>query len=161
MERSRTVKLGAGILVICLAGTAVLLIIARLFFGTTLNEPITIDVQVDAPERVQLNEPFAINIQVMSLVTTSQIIHSIDLNSSYLNSVNLSSSNPAYKAVADIPLTDFTSYRFEETLFAETTVPIELVFVGQEVGEFSGLMDICLDDGTLCLAFPLETEVVR
>ena len=161
MERSRTVKLVAGILVICLAGTAVLLIIARLFFGTTLNEPITIEVQVDAPQQVQLNEPFAVNIQVTNLVTTSQTLHSIDLNSSYLDSVNLSSSTPAYKAVAALPLTDFTSYRFEEALLAEATVPIELVFVGQEAGEFSGLMDICLDDGTLCLAHPLEITIVE
>ena len=161
MNRSVTVRLVVGIVAVCLVGTAVLFLAIRTLFGTTLNEPTSIEVQLDAPAQVTLNEPFAVTIQVTNLVTTSQTLHSIDLDSSYLENVNLSSTIPAYESVQSLPLTDFDSYLFEATIPAEATVPIELRFVGQKAGQFSGLIDVCLADGTLCLAQPLETTVVE
>jgi hypothetical protein len=158
IDRSRVVKFMVGIVVVCSLATAVLLLVMRLFIGTTLNEPTTVAVQIEAPEQISLNDPFAVTIQLTNLITASQILHSIDVESSYLE---LSGSTPTYKAVRHIPLTNFSSYRFEEELLAEETVAIELIFVGQTVGQFSGLIDICFADGTLCLARPLETIVVE
>ena len=154
-------KLVAGILAICLLGTAALLLIIRVFFGTTLNEPTTIKVQIDAPAQVLVNEPFAVTVRVTNLVTATQTLHSIDLDTIYLENISLSSSKPAYETVQPLPLTHFASYLFEEELPANTTVPIELIFVGQTVGQFSGLIDVCLTDGTLCLARSLETTIIE
>jgi hypothetical protein len=161
MERERVVKLVGVIGVVCLAGTAVALIIGRLFFGTVLNEPTTISVQLDAPQQVALNEPFAVTLHLTNLITTSQTLHSIDLDTNYLENVSLNSSSPSYKAVRSLPLTHFASYSFDWLLPAGRTTVVELMFVPEKAGQFSGLMDVCLEDGTLCQALSLETEVVE
>lgn len=159
MERGRILRLVGVITAVCVLGTAVTLVISRLMWGTALNEPTTIAVQLDAPEQVTVNEPFAVTIRVTSLITSSQVLHSIDLDTNYLDHVRLSGSAPAYQAVQSLPLTHFASYRFETELPAMNSRAIELMFVGETVGEFSGVVDICLEDGTLCLAQRLETEV--
>lgn len=160
-DRGRVVKLVVGMVVICLAGTAVLLLLFRTFWGTVLNEPTTVEVQVEAPDQVSIHEPFAVTIQMTNLITESQNLHSIDLDTRYLQNVRLDGSSPTYQASRKLPLTRFTSYRFDQTLPAGRTTTVELLFVGEAVGQFYGLMDICLMDGTLCLALPLETEVVE
>ena len=161
MNRSKIIRLAGLIIVICLVGTAVTIIISRLFFGTVLNKPITVEMQLDAPLQVALNEPFAVTLQITNLITASQTLHSIDLDTDYLESVSLASSSPNYKAVRSLPLTHFASYSFEaEIPVAETTV-IELMFVPEKAGQFTGLVDVCLEDGTLCQALSLETEVIE
>ena len=161
MARTQIIKLVLGIGVACLGGTAVFLLIARILAGTALNEPTTIAVQIEAPAQVTRNEPFAVSIQVSSLVTVNQTLHSIDLDRNYLNHVPLNGSAPAYRAVRTLPLTRFTSYQFAVPLPAQQTTVVELQFVGETVGQFVGVVDICLEDGTLCLAQRLETEVVE
>ncbi len=161
IDRRRIVKLAVGIVLACSLGTAVILLIIRIFFGTTLNTPTSVAIQVDAPEQIPLNEPFAVTIQLTNLITTSQMLHSIDVENSYLENISLNSSTPAYKTMRSLPLTKFASYTFEEEIPANQTVVIELNFVGQTVGQFSGLIDICMADGTLCLAHSLETTVVE
>ncbi|MCC6602835.1 MAG: hypothetical protein IT327_06475 [Anaerolineae bacterium] len=161
MERRRVLKLVGMIVAVCVLGTAVVLTISRLLWGTVLNEPTSIAVQIDAPEQVTVNEPFAVTIQVTSLITSSQVLHSIDLDTNYLDYVRLSGSAPAYQAVQALPLTHFASYRFDTEIPAMNSRTVELMFVGETVGEFSGLVDICLEDGTLCLAQRLETEVME
>lgn len=148
-------------MVVCSVGTAVTIIISRLMFGTVLNKPTTLEVQLDAPQQVALNEPFAVTLQLTNIFTASQILHSIDLDTHYLENVSLNSSNPGYKDVQRLPLTHFVSYSFEWLLPAGRTTIVELMFVPEKVGQFSGLVDICLDDGTLCQAVSLETEVVE
>ena len=53
MDRKRVVRLVGLIVVVCLVGTAVTLIISRLIFGTVTNEPITVEMEIDAPEQVR------------------------------------------------------------------------------------------------------------
>ena len=161
MERGQILRLVGVITAVCVLGTAVVLVISRLIWGTALNEPTTIEVQIDAPEQVTVNEPFAVTIQVTSLITSTQLLHSIDLDTDYLENVRLSGSAPAYQAVQSLPLTHFASYRFETEIPAKNSRAIELMFVGETVGEFSGVVDICLEDGTLCLAQQLQTKIVE
>lgn len=161
MERGRVLKLVGVIAAVCLVGTVLVLVISRLLWGTALNEPTTIEVQIAAPEQVTVNEPFAVTIQVTSLITSSQVLHSIDLDTNYLDHVRLSGSAPTYQAVQSLPLTHFASYRFETELPPMRSQAIELTFVGETVGEFSGVLDVCLEDGTLCLAQRLETVVIE
>jgi hypothetical protein len=161
LNRSRAVKVVVGVVGICSLGTAVILLLIRIFIGTTLNEPTSIAVQIDAPEQIPLDEPFVVTIQLTGLSTASQTLHSIDIETSYLENISLNGSTPTYKAVRSLPLTNFASYQFEEEIPAGKTVAIELNFVGKTVGQISGLIDICLADGTFCLARPLETRVVE
>lgn len=164
LNRGRIIKLAAAILSTCLMGTAVLILFVRIQVGGVLKEPVSVDVQIEAPEQVIVNEPFAVTLQLTNLFTATQTLHSIDFDSDYLENVRLSSAAPAYQAVRPLPFTNYTSYEFNHELpvneFRRPTV-IELIFVGETVGEFSGLMDICLADGTFCLALPLETAVVE
>ncbi len=140
-----------------------MLLSGRIFVGNVLKEPTTVEVVVDAPEQVILHEPFVVTLQLTNIITATQTVHSLDFSREYLRSVRLSSSAPAYRAVHPLPFTQFTSYTYDLTLpvdIINRPTVIELSFVGQTVGEFSGVMDICLEDGTLCLAVPLQTAVV-
>ena len=161
MDRKRVVRLIGLIVVVCVAGTAVAIIISRLFFGTVLNEPAIVEMQLDAPKQVTRNEPFAVTLQLRNIFTASQTLHSIDLDTDYLENIRLESTNPDFSDVRPLPLTRFASYSFDWLLPAGRTTKIELLFVPEEVGQFSGLIDVCLDDGTLCQALSLETEVVE
>lgn len=161
MDRTRVIRLVGLIILVCLAGTAVALVVGRLFFGTALNEPTTVEMQLNAPEQVTLNEPFAVTLQLTNLFTTSQTLHSIDLNADYLENIRLDSSSPEFGDVRPLPLTGFASYSFDWLLPPRRTSTVELTFVPAKVGQFSGLIDVCLDDGTLCQALPLEIEVVE
>ena len=161
VDRAALTRVIAGVLLLCTVGTAVVLIGMRIIFGTTVNEPTSIEVKVDGPAEVALNEPFAVTIRVSNLLTTSQTLHSFDLDTTYLENVQLNGSTPAYQSVHSLPLTRFDSYRYFETLPPNTTTAVELQFVGQKAGRFSGLIDICLDDGNLCMVRPLETTIVE
>lgn len=161
MDRKRVVRLVGLIIVVCLAGTAVALVVGRLFFGTVLNEPKTVEMQLNAPEQVTLNEPFVVTLRLTNVFTDSQTLHSIDLDNDYLENIRLDNSNPEFGDIRPLPLTGFASYSFDWLLPARRTTEIELRFVPEKAGQFSGLVDVCLDDGTLCQALPLETEVVE
>ena len=161
MEKGRIFKFVGFILLLCLAGTAVAIVIGRLTFGTVTNSPTTIDIRVNAPSQVTRNEPFAVTLRFTNLVPNSQTLHSIDLDTNYLENVRLASTVPNYKEVRTLPFTHFTSYNFEETLPATQITVVELTFLPEQVGQFSGLMDVCLEDGTLCQALPLAVEVVE
>lgn len=161
MDRTRIVRLMALILVICLVGTAVAVLLSRLLFGTVLNEPIAIEMQLEAPEQVALSQPFIVSLHLTNVFTASQTLHSIDLDGDYLENIRLDGSTPAFGEVRPLPFTGFHSYNFGSQLPAGQTTEIQLLFVPEKVGRFSGLVDVCLEDGTLCQALPLETEVVE
>ena len=161
MDRKRVVRLAGLILVVCSVGTAVTLIISRLFLGTVTNEPTAVEMEIDAPEQVALNEPFVAVLRLTNVFTGSQTLHSIDLERDYLENIRLDSSNPAFGEIRPLPLTGFASYSFDWLLPARRTSTVELMFVPERVGQFSGLVDVCLEDGTLCQALLLETEVVE
>ncbi len=161
MDRKRTVRLVGLIVAICLVGTAVALVVGRLFFGTVLNEPTTVEMEINAPEQVALNEPFVVTLQLTNVFTGSQTLHSIDLDNDYLENIRLDSSNPEFGEIRALPLTGFASYSFNWLLPARRTTEIELLFLPEKAGQISGLMDVCLEDGTLCQAIPLDVEVVE
>src|SRR5690606_5492108 len=99
-----------------------------------------------------------------NIVTSSQTLHSLDFEESYLEHVELLSTLPAFQAVQPLPLSEFASYKFDlelpvDIIHRPTTV--ELTLVGRSVGEFSGVLDVCLGDGTFCKALRLETAVVE
>lgn len=165
LDRARILRLVTTILVVCLMGTAVIVLIARILVGSVLKEPVTVEVQVRAPERVVVNEPFAVTLQLNNLVTATQMLHSIDIEDDYLEGIRLERSTPVYSAVHALPLTNFTSFEFGQEIPVNTNgiqvTVIDLLFVAEEAGTFSGIIDVCLGDGTLCLAQPLETAVTE
>ena len=162
--RNKVLKLSVGLLALCLGGTAVILFVARLFIGGALKEPTTVGIQVEAPKQVLVNEPFVVTLQLTNLTTDSQTLHSLDLEESFLEHMSLIGSAPHYHEVQSLPLTGFASYTYALELPADIInrpTVIELTFVGQAVGEFSGVIDVCLDDGTFCKAVLLEKAVTE
>ena len=157
-------KLLWGLLAFCVGGTAVALILIRIFWGGVLQEPTSVEVQIEAPAQVVVNESFAITLQLTNIMTTSQTLHSLDFDERYLENVSLSHTTPPYHRMQSVPLTNFTSYLYELELpvdIINRPTVIELTFISETVGEFSGLLDVCLEDGTFCVAVPLETAVVE
>ena len=163
-NRGCVLQLLLGVLLLCCGGTAVALLVVRIFFGGVLQEPTTVEVMVDAPDQVVLNEPFTVTLQLTNIFTTDQTLHSLDFEEGYLENVRLTGSQPAFQAEKPLPLSNFASYSYDLVLpvdIINRPTTIELTFVGVAVGEFSGLMDVCLDDGTFCVAVPLATAVVE
>ncbi|MFZ1395983.1 MAG: hypothetical protein WAS33_03750 [Candidatus Promineifilaceae bacterium] len=163
-NRNRIVMLVLGIVALCVGGTAVFLLIFRIFFGGILQEPAAVEILVEAPPQVVVNEPFVVTVQLTNIITTSQTLHSLDFEEAFLEHISLRSATPAYQTSQAIPLTNFTSYPFNLPLPANSTnrpTVVELTFVGRDVGEFSGVMDICFAEGTLCKAVVLETAVIE
>lgn len=163
-KRNRIIKLLVALMALCAGGTAVILLVIRIFFGGVLKEPASVEIEVAIPNQVVLNEPFAVTLQLTNIITASQTLHSLDFEEPLLEQIKLTSASPSYQSVQSLPLSKFASYEFNLELPADIInrpTVVELTFVGQTVGEFSGLMDVCLGDGTFCKAVLLETAVVE
>lgn len=163
-QRGRVLKLLVLLLAFCLGSTVVFLIVARIFIGGVLQEPTTLEVVVEMPEQVLLNEPFVATMELTNIYTASQTLHSIDFEDAFLEHVGLINAQPAYQTSRSLPLTNFVSYEFDlelpPAMMQQPTV-VEMTFVGHAEGEFYGVVDVCLEDGTLCVALPLETAVIE
>ncbi|GJM40021.1 MAG: hypothetical protein DHS20C20_03030 [Ardenticatenaceae bacterium] len=154
-------RLLTALLALCLSGTAVILVVSRIFLGGVLKEPTTVDIQYDVPAQVIVEEPFSVTLKLTNVITASQTLHSIDIDTRLWEIVHLNGSMPPYSESRMLPLTRFESFLFEEEIPVDGSTEVTLQFVGASVGRYEGVLDVCLEDGTFCVALPLETAVVE
>ena len=142
---------------LCVCSTAV----AAFFFvrTATVAEPGGVEITVDAPTQVPPGQPFAIDITVQNLGLERKVLDSIDVENSYLRGIALEATTPAFNNSFEIPLVGFQSYSFGETIAGNTTTRVTLEMVGEREGTFAGDIDVCINEATACLTFPVETTI--
>lgn len=142
-------------LCVCLVGGGVYLFIRSI--DTVM--PAGIEIEVGAPPQVPVDEPFAVDIRVTNETTAVHTIHSIDVSDSYLAGITVTSSEPPFTDSYAVPLVGFYSYTFNQSIPIRDARQVTMVMVGEEVGTFAGQIDVCIDSGSNCRSFAVETAV--
>lgn len=141
-------------LCVCVVAVSALFIVTR-----AIEEPGQVEITVSAPASVPPNEPFLVTVSVQNLAPSIQMLHSIDIQTNYLDGFSVESAKPAYLDTFPLPVVGYHSFTFERDIPANSTLETEFVLVGEAEGTFSGEFDVCINDGSTCLGVPVETAV--
>ena len=129
------------------------------FLLSSSTTPTDVQVTVDAPISVPLNEPYLVSINVQNLTAVSQILDSIDIQNSYLAEIRVEGVDPTYSDSFEIPWVGYQSYTFESTIPANRSIQVDFIMVGLTEGEYSGDVDICINNGSNCITKVVTTEI--
>ena len=133
-----------------------------LFFELILGhpqEPDFITTHINIPASVPTNEPFEMRITVQNIASEEILLHSIDISNSYLEAINVTSISPQPTLEQNIPIVDFTSYSFAQSIPVGATQMVTFELVGIENGRFEGEVDICVEAGVICKLTFIETVI--
>lgn len=156
MDRKLIILLVVGGIGICLCG-AILAVALGLFAIT--NEPSSVEVSVDAPANVPLNERFEIIITIENITDEEQTLDSIDIEDSYLEGLSVELSEPPFSSTEPIPLVAYQTYTMQHRIPAGSTVEVRFLMVGEMEGKYGGDIDVCINLATNCLTRTIVTEV--
>ena len=142
---------------------SLLLCVLAIFLGGNLlgraQEPDFIRVRINTPEQIAVNEPFAMQIIIQNVAPEEILLHSIDISNPYLETITLTNISPVPTQERNIPIVDFSSYQFEQTIPAGGTQIVTLDFIGKESGDFSGEFDVCVEASVICKLMLVETKI--
>lgn len=155
---NRRILIGCGIgllLLLCF----VLIGIVLIFVAIRSDEPENVQIDLNAPISVPAGEPFAVEIEVTNLLTETQVLDSIDLSLDYLEFISVVEVRPSAVDSFEVPVVRFYSYTFEEEIDTSEHVTVVFEMVGETEGEYSGTIDVCINDGGSCQSLDVETTI--
>lgn len=155
--RRRVILIAVGAIGALFLGALVIGVLFFLFSSSSV--PTDVSVIVNAPRAVPVNEPYAIKVRIQNLTAETQILDSIDVQESYLEGVQLLSTEPMFGDSTTIPLVGFQSYTYGDFIGGSETFIVELVFEGIMEGTFSGDIDICVNSATECATRQLTVVI--
>ena len=104
-----------------------------------------VDVFVDAPAVVQLDDDFEITMKLVNTANKSQKLASIDIADSYLNGIMVIKTAPEYRESMRIPIGNMMSYVYKHSLPPGDTVVFVLYCKAVDTGDFMGDFDFCIN----------------
>ena len=136
------------------------LLLRLLISSNFQSEPNTAAITVSAPETaVPAGEPFLVSVRIRNSIDDEQNLHSIDISSDYLASIPLQDSSPGYNREVTIPFVGFQSFQYTAAVRGRDVRIVELTFIGEQPGVYTGELDVCINSGTICKLFPLSTTI--
>lgn len=120
--------------------------------------PQDVEISVDVPERVVVDEEFPIVISLRNTRSTSQRLAGLDLFDSYTQGIEVLASDPPWNREDSI--FDFTSYYYSLTLPPGQAIRLSLKCRGKKPGYFSGDLDVCINNDYACDSFSARTLVL-
>ena len=165
MESSKKVVIGIGvalavvIVILCICVGLFLLFGGGAVFKAANEGPQEIDISADIPNQVKSGEEFTIEVTLENRADDSQMLYSIDFTNSYLEGIDVLSAFPEYENVNNYEFGDFRSYEFEREIDSGEELVVRLQMAALAEGDFSGELDVCVNDGFRCKTLPLHTLV--
>jgi hypothetical protein len=157
MENKTAIWIVIGCVAVCLIGGIVLLITGGALVRWVYQEPENINVEINTPIQVSKGEEFMIEVRVENTGNDPQELDSIDIDSSYLEGIYISSTEPDY---TDYSLYDlFESYYFERNIPANSSLSVKFYVEAVKTGDFAGEIDVCINSPSNCTGFPTRTIV--
>ncbi|MDX1662178.1 MAG: hypothetical protein R3272_00185 [Candidatus Promineifilaceae bacterium] len=161
-DRRLIIALVAGLvalcLCVCLVGAAALFLFAD--DAVVAGEDYPAAVAVDAPAAARVGEPFIIEVVVENRTFEAHQLHSIDVDLSYLQGVEITGSDPQFvETFLLTPVLPQRTFSFGTAIPAGETVVIELQASPTAAGAYSGSLDICINSGGNCRSSPLQTQI--
>ena len=147
-------------LCLCVVGAAGGLIYLFADTAATGDESYPVLAAVDAPTRVPVGEPFTIEIVIENPTLAPHELHSIDIDLSYLEGIEIVGSVPAFSRTFRLtPLLPQRTFSYGRHIPAGETVVIELQAAANVAGDYGGNLDVCINSGGNCRPFSLETQI--
>ncbi|HEX7556400.1 MAG TPA: hypothetical protein VF338_07230 [Leptolinea sp.] len=153
----------------CTVICCILLFLGYFFFSGTSKyfladkEELTdIKINLTYPEKVKIGETFDLGIQISNLKSQPQFLDSIDLYTVYLKGFHLNGSEPPFiKSRVIYPDTkaEYTTYAFEQNIDGKSSETIRFQLKAEKPGRVTGLVFVCVNAGTLCNNYLIETTV--
>ena len=162
MNKKTLIWVGVGCVGLCLVVVVVAVALGGSFMKWVMQEPEDIQVDVTAPDFVSMGEEFVVEIEIMNTASSPQELNGIDVDTSYLDGIMVTGTEPSYvdMFVNDlIESMSFHSYYFRRDIASQETLTVKFFMKAFIVGDFSGTFDICIDTETNCLEYYVRTVV--
>lgn len=104
-----------------------------------------VDVFIEAPAVVQLNDDFDVVVKLVNSASKPQELYSIDISNHYLTGVMVLKTEPEYKESTRIPIDNTTSYVYKQELLPGDTVKVTISCKAIDLGDFKGDFDFCIN----------------
>ena len=157
MENKNAIWIVIGCAAACLIGGIVLLIGGGAMVRWIYQEPENINVDINTPIQVSKGDELVIEVRVENTSNDPQELDSIDIDSSYLEGIYKSSTEPDY---TDYSLYDtFESYYFERDIPANGSISVKFYGEAVKTGDFAGEIDVCVNSPSNCTGLPTRTIV--
>ena len=118
-----------------------------------------IDINLDIPVVVDLDEEFVTQVTITNKLTESQELVSIDVGDGYLEGIALIKTYPNYTDQIHIPLDNTVSYSFGQDIGPHESITIDLHWRALSTGEFSDDIDFCINSELSFISRGARTKV--
>ncbi|MDG1950333.1 MAG: hypothetical protein P8J32_06005 [bacterium] len=127
-------------------------------YEDSYSMPEGLEADVEAPLRVSVGEQFEVVATVVNGSADEQTMHSIDIDSEYIDGIAVTGSAPEFNE--NFLLDDGTITHFFETpVAAGETTTFTFNMEALTAGDYKGDFDICFDDGLTCTFLQIRTLV--
>lgn len=144
---------------------SVVLFVALVFFNQSNvieieTESKNIIIEIDVPKKVKKGEDFLITVKITNTDNKSQVLDSIDFETTYLDGISILSSEPESLSFREFSFGQtYRTYDFQYTIPENETILIVFSLNGPNSGDYSGEFYICLNSEILCDLYDITTKV--
>jgi hypothetical protein len=150
---------GFGCAGLCILGIVIAVFAGGSFIDGLIQEPEEVNIDVNVPLQAQKGNRIMFTVTVQNTSTDSQVLDSIDISTDYLNGIPIEESQPRYIDDFPIPLVDYHSFTFQQTIGPGETLVVRFFGLALKAGDFSGPFDVCIGTGANCSSFTGRTVI--
>ena len=121
--------------------------------------PENVDISVDAPASVQVDQEFYIILTIRNTGSSTQTLVDVDIADEYLEGVMVRETDPAFKDAMHVPFDNTQSYSMDITLPAGREVTVTISAYAAHAGDYAGDIDFCINSAVSCLSYPVRTII--
>jgi hypothetical protein len=134
------------------------LFVALLGCGT-FEMPENVDISIDAPVSVMVDEEFQIVLTINNTGPSAQTLVDLDVADEYLEGVVVREIDPAFSDAMHVPFDNTQSYSMDLALPASQAVKVTISAHAAHAGDFGGDIDFCINSAVACLSYPVRTII--
>jgi len=120
-----------------------------------------IEVLYGMPEKVKVGETFVFTITVQNTADRPQLLHSLDVDTHFLEGISIQRTSPAFEKSEPNLLAPIRSYIFKHNIPPKGAVEIKLRGRAQKSGNFPLSVAVCVKTALTCSSFELNTISVQ
>ncbi len=120
-----------------------------------------IEVRYDMPEKVKVGETFVFTITVQNTADRPQLLHSLDVDTHFLEGISIQQTTPAFEESEPNLLSPIRSYIFNQNIPPKGAVQIEVQGRAQKSGSFPLALDVCVKTMFACSSFEGDPITVQ
>ena len=111
-----------------------------------------VSVRLDDIIHTKVGDDFILAIDVTNYGTDTRNLDSIDMETTYLEGVDVNKAEPRFQGFDHIAFMseDFSTYDFQRNLTANSTETIKFYMTAVKAGTYTGFIDVCIDSGMDC-----------